>query len=150
MKNVFASNDCAELIRRIDSLSPATSPRWGKMSAAQMLAHCNVTYELVYTQKHPKPNFFVKWLLRVMVKGGVVNEKPYAKSKMTAPMFIITGDKDFVAEKSRLIEYINQTQALGREHFAGKESHSFGVLSAQEWNNMFYKHLDHHLQQFGV
>ncbi|MCJ8164098.1 hypothetical protein MKJ04_04535 [Pontibacter sp. E15-1] len=36
----------------------------------------------------------------------------------------------------------------GNTHW--QESHSFGRLSSQEWNNMFYKHLDHHLSQFGV
>jgi SRSO17 transposase len=46
--------------------------------------------------------------------------------------------------------YIIKTQELGATHFEGKESHSFGTLTSTEWNNMFYKHLDHHLGQFGV
>ena len=50
----------------------------------------------------------------------------------------------------RLIDYINRTQQLGENHFDGKESHSFGPLTKTEWNNMFYKHLDHHLAQFGA
>jgi ectoine hydroxylase-related dioxygenase (phytanoyl-CoA dioxygenase family) len=54
------------------------------------------------------------------------------------------------AEKERLIGFIRQVQALGAQHFDGKESHSFGVLNSKEWNNMFYKHLNHHLEQFGV
>ena len=37
-----------------------------------------------------------------------------------------------------------------RYRFEGKESNSFGPLTKGEWNNMFYKHLDHHLSQFGV
>jgi len=39
---------------------------------------------------------------------------------------------------------------LGEAHFDKKESHSFGVLTKGEWDTMFYKHLDHHLGQFGV
>jgi hypothetical protein len=35
-------------------------------------------------------------------------------------------------------------------HFEGKESNSFGALNSTEWNNMLFKHLDHHLNQFGV
>ena len=75
---------------------------------------------------------------------------PYKKNAQTAPYFIIADDRDFEEEKARLIGYIQRTQALGQAHFEGKRSHSFGVLSAQEWNTMFYKHLDHHLIQFGV
>ena len=43
---------------------------------------------------------------------------------------------------------ITKTQQLGENYFEGKESNSFGKLTASEWNNMFYKHLDHHLSQF--
>lgn len=63
---------------------------------------------------------------------------------------MITDQKDFEKEKSKLIGYIKQTQEEGADSFDGKESHSFGVLNKAEWNNMFYKHLDHHLTQFGV
>ncbi len=59
-------------------------------------------------------------------------------------------DKDFDAERSRLIAYIEKTQQLGEAEFDGKESHSFGVLKKTQWSNMLYKHLDHHLTQFGV
>ncbi|MCH5683332.1 hypothetical protein LWM68_02995 [Niabella sp. W65] len=52
--------------------------------------------------------------------------------------------------KKRLISYLIKTQELGGTYFEGKESHSFGALTQTEWNNMFAKHLDHHLTQFGV
>jgi hypothetical protein len=39
---------------------------------------------------------------------------------------------------------------LGEGYFNGLTSNSFGKLSTIEWNNLFYKHLDHHLRQFGV
>ncbi len=150
MKNIFDPSITEEVIQRIDTLSPTSKSQWGKMSVSQMLAHCNVTYELVYEDKHPKPNGFVKQLLKWFVKNAVVNDKPYKHNGQTAPVFIITEDKDFDAEKTRLINYVKKTQALGETHFDKKESHSFGVLNRTEWNNMFYKHLDHHLSQFGV
>jgi hypothetical protein len=120
------------------------------MSVDQMLAHCNVTYEMAYEDKHPKPNPLMKWILKTMVKKKVVNEVSYPKNNPTAPAFIIKGTKDFESEKKRLIDYINKTQQMGASYFEGKESNSFGILNSTEWNNMFYKHLDHHLNQFGV
>ena len=80
----------------------------------------------------------------------VVNDKPYKRNGQTAPAFVIKEDKDFETERARLIAYIDQTQVLGVAYFDGKESHSFGSLNISEWNNMLYKHLDHHLSQFGV
>ena len=150
MKNVFTRQDATDLIIRINKLSPQTKPQWGKMSVSQMLAHCNVTYELVYEDKHPKPNPFVKLLLKLFVKPTVVNDKPFKNSGQTAPAFVIKDEKNFNEEKDRLINYIQKTQQLGEAHFDGKESHSFGKLTKSEWNNMFYKHLEHHLTQFGV
>jgi len=150
MKNIFQASDTNEVIARINKLTPATKGQWGKMSVDQMLAHLSVAYEMAYEEKHPKPNFFMKFLLKTFVKPSVVNEKPYPKNSRTAPAFVMTGAKDFEKEKQRLIGYIQKTQALGEVHFHNRESHSFGPLTKTEWNNMFAKHLDHHLTQFGV
>jgi hypothetical protein len=104
---------------------------------------------MVYENQHAKPNAFLRFIIRLMAKDTVVGEKLYKRNSPTAPAFRITDDKDFDAEKNRLICYIIQTQELGETHFDGIESHSFGKLTAGQWNNMFYKHLDHHLAQFG-
>lgn len=150
LPNIFTNSVSEEIIGRIKALTPTTQPKWGKMSVDQMLAHCNVSYELIYDNKHPKPNAFMKFILKLLVKGKVVSVEPYQQNGQTAPQFIIKGDKDFDAEKNRLINFIRKTQELGEGHFDGKESHSFGALNKTEWNNMFYKHLNHHLTQFGV
>jgi len=150
MKNIFETEVTEELIDRINALTPETQPKWGKMSVDQMLAHCSVAYEMAFTNKHPKPNGLMRFILKAFVKNGVVNEKPYPKNSRTAPAFIIADHRDFEKEKDQLISYLNHTQNLGSDHFEGKESLSFGPMTALEWNNLFYKHLDHHLTQFGV
>ena len=150
MKNIFTKEVTNEVISRIDNLEATTQPNWGKMSVAKMLTHCAVTYEMIYTDKHPKPNAIVKFILKTFIKKAVVSEKPFSKNGKTAPQFIIKEEKNFEAEKKRLIDYIIKTQELGADYFDGKESDSFGKLTKQEWNNLFYKHLDHHLTQFGV
>jgi hypothetical protein len=64
------------------------------------------------------------------------------------PFFIIKEDKYFEAEKTRLTSFINKMQEPGEHYFEGKESHSFYGFHKSEWDNMFYKHVDHHLRQF--
>jgi len=150
MKNIFQPEVTSEVIDRINKLTPATNQLWGKMNVSQMLAHCNVSYEMVYDNTHPKPKFFMKLLMRAFIKNLVVGEKPYKKNLHTAPSFLIADEREFEKEKIRLINYLNKTQQLGEVHFDGKESLSFGKLNKTQWNNMFYKHLDHHLSQFGV
>ena len=69
MKNIFEKEIISQEIKRINSLSATTKPTWGKMSVSQMLAHCAVTYEMVFTEKYPKPNAFTKWILKMIVKN---------------------------------------------------------------------------------
>ena len=150
MKDIFDKTVSEGIINRIDALTPNSERKWGKMTVDQMLAHCNVTYELIYDSKVPKPKGLKKWMLKTFIKNVVVNEKPYKKNGRTAPVFLVINKKDFKTEKDRLHAYIRNTQELGSAYFDNKESHSFGNLTKNEWNNMFYKHLDHHLSQFGV
>ena len=150
MKNVFDPAVTAELIHRIEKLSPESPALWGKMSVDQMLAHCCVAYEMAFTDKHPNANPLMRFLLKTFVKPGVVNEVPYKKNLPTAPAFRIKSEKNFGEEKGRLIAFLEQTLAAGEGTFEGKESPSFGPMTAKEWNNLLYKHLDHHLNQFGV
>ncbi len=150
MKNVFNQTDVEDIITRINQLGPDSMPLWGKMSIGQMLAHCNVTYEMMYDNIHPKPGFFKRLLLKSFIKQGVVGSKPYKRNIPTAPQFKMKETKDFATEKKRLVDYVFKTLQLGASHFDQKPSHSFGKLTKEEWNNMLYKHLDHHLSQFGV
>ncbi len=150
MKNIFNHAVTTEVINRIDKLSASSQPLWGNMSVDKMLAHCNVSYEMAFENTHPKPNGFMRFILKALVKNTVVNDKPYKNNSQTGPAFIIKDDKNFLIEKNRLIDYILKTQQLGESYFDQKESLSFGKLSKKEWNNMFFKHIDHHLNQFGV
>jgi hypothetical protein len=150
LPSIFDRAVADRMIGRINQLTPSTQPQWGKMDVARMLAHCNVTYELVYDNIHAKPNGLARVLLKLMVKNSVVNETPYKHNLRTGPQFLIVDQKIFETEKKRLVDYINRVQQEGAKAFEGRDSNSFGPLNSTEWNNMFYKHLDHHLSQFGV
>lgn len=150
LPNIFSVSVCADMVSRINRLNENTPALWGKMNVSQMLAHCCVTYEMIFENKHAKPNFLLRFVLKNFIKSKVVGEEPYKQGGPTAPQFLITNECDFEKEKMRLINYINKVQQMGEAFFEGKESHSFGVLNKTEWNNMMYKHLNHHLSQFGV
>lgn len=151
MQNVFDAKDAQEYINRINNLTPETQRKWGKMSVNQVLAHLNVAYDLTFTpEKFPKPSFIAKFLLSKFVKPKITNEIPYKQSLPTSPAFIIADERNYEEEKAKLIGNIQRVQQLGREAFEGKENINFGKMTAQCWNNMFAKHLNHHLDQFGV
>ena len=61
MKNLFEKAEVESAIERINKLSPESKALWGKMDAAQMFAHCNVTYEYVFEDKYTKPKGIKKF-----------------------------------------------------------------------------------------
>jgi Protein of unknown function (DUF1569) len=151
IEDMFNSQGKEKMLSRINALTSNSKPLWGKMNVGQMLAHCNVAYEIVHEPgKHSPPGRIDKFFARVFAKGTVVGDKPYAQSGPTAPMFIIKDSRDAEKEKARLISYINKTFQQGAAHYDGLENMTFGKLSSREWNTLFSKHLDHHLRQFGV
>lgn len=150
LPSVYENKTNEIFLNRLEKIKFDTKPQWGKMNAAKMLAHVNVAYDLAFGKLTVKNNFFMKFILKTFVKKIVTNEKPYKQNSQTAPIFIISTEKDFIQEKTKLISYIKEVQDKGIKYFEGKESPSFGPLTAVEWNNLFYKHLNHHFNQFGV
>lgn len=151
LPNIFTKEVSDNFIARINNLTNETQRKWGTMSVSQMLAHCCVTYEYIYEPaKYKKANFIFGLLLKTVIKKAVTNEKGYKQNLRTGPDFLVKNDKNFEIEKKRLIDFISRVQQEGESKFDGRISHSFGQLNKTQWNNMFYKHLDHHLSQFGV
>lgn len=150
LPSIFDPKTTQTTIERLENISAQSKPQWGKMNAAQMLAHLNVAYDLAYDRKQASHSAFNKFILKLFVKKIVTNEKPYPKNSRTGPEFIIADERDFEREKNIFIQNIKDTESKGASYFEGKKSQGFGTLTATEWNNQMYKHIDHHFQQFGI
>lgn len=149
MKSIINKESNAELLVRIENLSPHTNAQWGKMNVSQMLAHCTVGLKIAFGEITPKSNFLFKIMGKIF-KKKIFAQDSFKKSSPTSKEFIITGDRDFDTEKTTLINYVKQCSGKGADVFS-KEPHGFfGKLTLEEWDELMYRHLDHHLKQFGV
>jgi hypothetical protein len=149
--NIYSPETTVELATRISSLTNETPALWGKMNAGQMLSHCCVAYQQVLGENTDKPGMIMKWMLKTFFKQSMVNEVPYRPNLPTGPTFVrLNQTFDIETEKGKLIAYVQKIQELGPEQLSAIPSLSLGKLSAMEWNNLLYKHIDHHLRQFGV
>ena len=148
--SIYLASTTEELFRRIDQLNPESQGLWGKMAVGQMFSHCAVPYEQILGLNTDQPPFLMRLILKLFLKKSMVNEVPYKRNLPTAPSFIRTDNYDFLIEKERLKNYIKTIQEMGAEKLSNTPSLSLGSLSATEWNNLLYKHIDHHLAQFGV
>jgi hypothetical protein len=149
MKNMFQPEALEEIKRRINNLQPDSKRQWGKMSVSQMMAHCTAALEVAAGQKFP-PRIFIGRLLGPFFKSMFTNEKPFNKNGPTDKTFIIDDERDFEKEKARLLDIIIQFSKGGEENVTKHPHTFFGRLKPNEWATGMYKHLDHHLRQFGT
>jgi len=151
MKSIFDSAVKQECQERLDLLNSDSQKQWGKMDVGQMCAHCADVID-TYTGKQEiaKPPFMMK-LMRGMIKKIVFGPKPYKKNNPTSPQFKQTTPKEFGKEKAHLITALSElTDPARREEHVARKHPLFGTLTEAEVGWSMYKHLDHHLTQFGV
>ena len=146
VKNLFDTTVKQEIIDRLNKLTPQSQRQWGKMDVAQMLAHCQMPLG-VATGKHKLKGSGLLKLVGPLLKGLLFNNKPFKKNLGTDKSFIMTTPKEFEKEKSGLIQMINDFSASSMTD----EPHPiFGKLTKEQWSKGTWKHLDHHLRQFGA
>jgi hypothetical protein len=150
LPNIFTKEFVNESITRLNKLKNEDKPSWGKMNASQMLRHLNLTYDIANGKVSAKTGVFTKVMMKYVIKPMLVNEKPYKKNSPTVKKLIVSDQREFEMEKELLIVNLKQTQEWGQVYFDKRENPSMGVLTSKEWNNMYYKHLDHHFRQFGI
>jgi hypothetical protein len=147
--SMFEAADRQRIGARLDALRPEGPRLWGKMDAAQMLAHCAVALELPMSDPARKQLLIGK-LFAPFVRKKYLGDAPFPKSSPTDPAFIVAAPCDFAAERSRLQAALARFVERGPAR-AGESVHTFfGRMTGEEWGRLVYKHLDHHLRQFGV
>lgn len=149
MKNLFDKDIYAEITNRMNALTSNSQRQWGKMNPAQMLAHCKEAFKVPLSDKK-MPRMLLGLLIGWMVKPKLYNESPWKQNLPTAPNFIIKDERDFEKEKQELIGMINQFYHGGPENVGRFPHPMFGTFTKEQWGKSMYKHLDHHLKQFGV
>jgi len=148
MDNLFARSAADAVISRLDKIQPSSQPRWGKMNAAQMMAHCQATFEVYFGEKKLKRGI-TSILFGKIAKRKLFVNKPWPKNLPTAREFKIADQRDMLQEKAKLVHLIKRFSTDG--YTITETVHPFfGKMSSQEWALFAYKHLDHHLTQFGA
>ena len=147
VKNLFDPSVKQEIIDRVNKLTAQTQRQWGKMDVSQMLAHVQMPIRIAFGTHQPKGSFLLR-LIGPLFKSKLWDENPYKRSLPTDPTFIMTnGEKEFEGEKSALLELIDK---FSKETLVSEKHPVFGKLTKDNWSQATWKHLDHHLKQFGV
>jgi hypothetical protein len=119
------------------------------MTVAQMLAHCAVALEVPCGDRI-KTQRLLGRILAPLVRSSVLGDKPFSHNAPTDPDYRIVDVPDFATEKARLGTLIDRFCSRGPARAEGVVHSFFGRLTAAQWGRLMYKHLDHHLRQFGA
>jgi len=138
----------AEVVTRLARLAPDTTPAWGRMTAPQMLAHCADALRMAYGDLPCAPKNVPLARLGV-VKWLMLNVIPFPKGAPTARELIARAPSAWGAEREA-IETLVQRFEQERTRTSWPAHPLFGPLTGAEWGTLAWKHLDHHLRQFGV
>ena len=150
MKNMYDAATLQEVKGRVTQLSPNNQRQWGTMGAAQALAHCSASMEWAVGDRVP-PRMFVGQIIGRIIKPMVLKDgEPMRRNSPTSKDLIIQGDRDLAAEQVRLCGLIDRFAASGPNGCTRHPHSFFGKMTPDEWAILMYKHLDHHLRQFGA
>jgi len=139
-----------EVQQRLSRLQPDQPRQWGTMSPAQMLAHCSLGLEMAAGEINP-PRALIGRILGPIIKPMAFREsEPMRRNSPTSRELVVKDDRNFESERRRLSGLIDRFAAAGPAGCTAHPHAFFGSLSPDEWAVLMYKHLDHHLRQFGA
>ncbi len=147
MPTIWETNARADLVRRYDKLNNQSRPQWGKFTVGRMVKHCADAIRMATGDLAVKPKNgpFRNWLVRKLI----IYVAPWPKGAPTAPELLPAGDPGLDVSRRELRAALDRLVAIGPDGPLAEHA-AFGKLNGKDWGVLVYRHLDHHLTQFGV
>ena len=148
MGSILNDADRTAIRQRLDAVTSASVPRWGRMDAKAMLTHLRQS-ALMAIGELPVASKSKRAFQVFPIKHLILHVAPFPKGAPTAPELLVPDPATFDAIRSELVSLVERIGAGPREG-DGPLHPLFGRLSFREWGVATYKHTDHHLRQFGA
>jgi len=145
MKSILDRSTSEDVLGRIASLKATQKPQWGQMTVEQMLKHCQQPF--IFKSRSPKKRSLKRQLITWFYKPMMYNSKPFRKHLPVPKAYRVDQTDGFDIERQRLATLI---ESFDHQTTSFPEHAIFGVLTPKQWGIGMFKHLDHHLRQFGV
>jgi hypothetical protein len=150
VKGLFDAPTADEIRSRIARLAPDSPRQWGTMNPAQMVAHCAEFMRIATGEIHPPRMLLGRLIGPIVRRVALRDERPSPRNMPTVPGFAIADEREFSSERNRLAMLVDRFVSGGANACTTTPHSFFGRLTPEQWSALMYKHLDHHLRQFGA
>ena len=150
MKSLYDVRSVDEVKDRLAHLRPESPRQWGSMDVAQAVAHCSAAVEMALGEIEPPRLVFGRVIGKVIKPFVLRDDAPMRRNSPTIKNILINDKRDLVSERACLTRNIDRFVATAHETYVPPKHAFFGPMTAEEWAILMYKHLDHHLRQFGA
>lgn len=147
MHSLWHEKTRQQAITRLQRLTPNSKAKWGRMNAAQMVAHLSDALRMASGELSTTPrNLAIRY---PPLKQLIVYWLPFPKNLPTATELISREPGPWEQETMALVHEVEQ---FGRRNAGNKwpRHPAFGKLSTNAWGVLAYRHIDHHFRQFGI
>ena len=148
MKSLASVEVLSETRARLRTVRVSDHPRWGKMTAKQMMRHLRCAYEVALEERtvgplKGLPPVVMKW---VALRSGL----PWPRNIQTTPELKRAIRESSDTEFDMLVrQTIEKIEALASGVSCAPSHPMFGPMTARDWLRWGYLHANHHLRQFG-
>ena len=149
MKTIFSETDYRDLSARLRQLPPDAPRQWGTMNSAQMLAHCAALVRVALGEE-VVPRLFIGRIFGPFFRKGFLGPQPFPRNSPTAKQFVVVDQREFEKEKQQLLTLLERLHHAGETKVTRNPHAFFGQITPKQWGETQWKHVDHHLRQFGA
>ena len=147
MKSIWRDEDRREVNDRIGRLVRERRAEWGTFSAPKMVCHLAESLKMAMGDLKVAPK---RSPIRYPpLKQLIVYVAPFPKGVPTAPALLAREPREWANDVAD-VQALLARAASARTTDSWPEHPAFGKLSRRAWGVLIYRHMYHHLRQFGA
>jgi len=148
MKTMWDAANAQDIRERVARLTPERPRQWGRMSVQQMVCHLSESLKMAIGELDVAPKRLP--IRYTPLKQLIIYVAPFPKNAPTAPELTIAATPHSWADDLSTLRQLIDRFASHPADARWPEHPAFGRLSRRAWGVLAYRHMDHHLRQFGV
>jgi hypothetical protein len=147
MKSIWQDQHREEINDRVGRVSWDRPGAWGKFTAPKMICHLADSLKMAMGDLPVAPKRLP--IRYPPLKQLIIYAAPFPKGAPTAPELLAREPREWANDVAD-VQALLARAASARTTETWPEHPAFGRLSKRAWGVLIYRHMDHHLKQFGA